>query len=134
MIVSYFNGTTMHLQVRWADRVAPFARDWQNSLATQADDNDTEHWHRAVDTVLGAIEQGPDQAEQVLAEVYELTGQLPIPGDRAWVGPLEVQVDQRCFVLSRSAGVGQVEVHYLLGVERYRYAATPASAEAAEQA
>jgi len=84
--------------------------------------------------VLSTIEHLDDYTDQVLTDLYRLSGQLPAPGDRLIVGPLVLRVEERQFSVSYSGGVEQGEVHYSLCVEKYRYASTPAITSATSQA
>lgn len=74
--------------------------------------------------VLGTIEQLNSCTAQVLANLYRLSRQLPALGDRLLVGPLELRVEGRQFLVSHPGGVEQVQARYSLCVERYRYAST----------
>ena len=110
------------LVVHWSARVADFAEEWQKRQALAHTTHPLEFWAEAAGMVLHGVEDGRDQALNVLADLYHNSQQLPAPGDLLFMDALKLKVDQRHFVTHRVGGILQVEVQYYLGVEAYRYA------------
>jgi hypothetical protein len=117
------------LIVRWSARIVDFVEEWQKRQIQAPMKSPLAFTSEAADVVLGGVEQGQHQAQELLATTYRLSGLLPAPGDILLVGPLEMRVDQRHFTTRQLGEVAQAEVVIYLGVERYRYESKMAADE-----
>ena len=113
------------LTLGWAARTPAFVQEWQNRLqaAEQVSDQIGEHVVEATSMVLSTVEHLDERTAQVLTDLYRLSGQLPAPTDKLLVGPLELRVEERQFVVSHQKGIKQVAITYCIDIVRYRYEA-----------
>ncbi|GAB3858776.1 hypothetical protein GCM10028822_34310 [Hymenobacter terrigena] len=115
------------VSVQWSPRVADFVQEWEHRgrLAEEAPIKDLAYTALASSSVLGHIEQGAFYVPQALTGLYQVSGLLPALGDILLVEALELRVDARRITVSHSGLTRQVTIAYALGIERYRYEASP---------
>lgn len=126
---SWLLAPDLTLSVRWSSRVADFVQEWElrGRLAEEAPLKDLAYTALAASSVLGSVEQAPFYVTQALTDLYQVSGQLPAPGDIVLVEALELRVDERRITVSQDGGSRSITIAYALGIERYRYDTCPSS-------
>lgn len=122
---SFYLAPDLAIHLNWSAHTAAFTQEWRHRLqvaevsGTQAE----EHVIEAASMVLATVEHLDDLTTQVLTDLYHLSGQLPAPKDKLLIGPLELRVEKRQFVVSHQEGIEQVAITYCIDIVRYRYEA-----------